>query len=152
MHKVMFSQVLIEPQDSAQVEAVLHEYAVHAAKKVSLVNCRGHGMNMHLQKGALLLAVIGAKLSEGLNFSDDLARAVAIVGLPFANIQSPEVQERMKYANKLKSNRGASKDAGAELYENMCMSAVNQSIGKNPNSYVWSGLLLIQSHRTSHPA
>jgi chromosome transmission fidelity protein 1 len=81
------------------------------------------------QQGALLLAVIGAKLSEGLNFSDDLARAVVVVGLPFANIHSPEIQERMKYANRL--NGGVSRDAGAELYENMCMSAVNQSIGKS---------------------
>lgn len=82
--------------------------------------------------GALLFAVIGAKLSEGLNFSDDLARAVIIIGLPFANIRSPELQERMKYVSRLDSKRflGERKDAGLELYENMCMNAVNQSIGE----------------------
>src|ERR1700689_988372 len=85
--------------------------------------------------GALLFAVIGAKLSEGLNFSDDLARAVVIVGLPFANLSSPELRERMKYVNRLeaKSNvqrKSGQKDAAAELYENMCMNAVNQSIGE----------------------
>jgi chromosome transmission fidelity protein 1 len=83
----------------------------------------------------LLLAVIGAKLSEGLNFSDDLARAVVIVGLPFANLGSPELQERMKYMNRLEIKSGVhrkpgQKDAAAELYENMCMNAVNQSIGE----------------------
>lgn len=83
----------------------------------------------------MLFAVIGAKLSEGLNFADDLARGVVIVGLPFANLASPELQERLKYVKQLEMqrspvNRGkGQKDAAAELYENMCMNAVNQSIG-----------------------
>lgn len=73
-------------------------------------------------------------MSEGLNFADDLARAVVIVGLPFANLGSPELQERMKYVKQLEEKRGTKraqgqKDAAAELYENMCMNAVNQSIG-----------------------
>ena len=86
------------------------------------------------KSGALLFAVVGAKLSEGLNFSDDLARAVIIIGLPFANLGSPELRERMKYVNRLESKAGTQhkpgqKDAATELYENMCMNAVNQSIG-----------------------
>ena len=87
------------------------------------------------KRGALLFAVVGAKLSEGLNFTDDLARAVVIVGLPFANLGSPELRERMSYVNRLQQQqqsqaRGVgAKDAGTELYENMCMNAVNQSIG-----------------------
>lgn len=84
----------------------------------------------------MLLAVIGAKLSEGLNFTDDLARGVVIIGLPFANLGSPELRERLKYVKNLELQRGISpkergqKDAAAELYENMCMNAVNQSIGE----------------------
>jgi len=84
----------------------------------------------------MLLAVIGAKLSEGLNFADDLARGVVIIGLPFANLGSPELRERLKYVKNLELQQGISpkergqKDAAAELYENMCMNAVNQSIGK----------------------
>ena len=59
-----------------------------------------------------------------------------IVGLPYANLGSPELVERMKYVKSLEEARGdlfvrekGVKDAGAELYENMCMNAVNQSIG-----------------------
>ena len=87
-----------------------------------------------------MFAVIGAKLSEGLNFADDLARAVVIVGLPFPNLGSPELRERMKYVKMLEekrligsagtNKRESGKDAAAELYENMCMNAVNQSIGE----------------------
>ena len=78
--------------------------------------------------------MIGAKLSEGLNFADELARAVVIVGLPFANLGSPDLKERMKYVKRLEESKGngrapGQKDAAAELYENLCMNAVNQSIG-----------------------
>lgn len=68
--------------------------------------------------GALLFAVVGAKLSEGLNFSDGLARAVAIVGLPFANLGSAELQARMKYVRE-HNGSSAGADAGKELYENL---------------------------------
>lgn len=59
---------------------------------------------------------------------------MVIVGLPFANLGSPELRERMKYVKELEARRGTKrppgqKDAAAELYENMCMNAVNQSIG-----------------------
>lgn len=75
------------------------------------------------------MAVVGAKLSEGLNFTDDLARAVVMVGLPYPNASSPELQERLKYLSNLSKKKGETGDAGKELYENMCLNAVNQSIG-----------------------
>lgn len=65
-----------------------------------------------------------------------------IVGLPYANLGSLELKERMKYVKDLEEARGARekdmKDAGAELYENMCMNAVNQSIGGSCFPFVFS--------------
>lgn len=88
---------------------------------------------MEEKRGALLFAVIGAKLSEGLNFSDNLARMVVIVGLPFANLNSLELKERLQYADHIQktlpSNNSPFGLAGTRLYENLCMNAVNQSIG-----------------------
>ena len=48
------------------------------------------------------MAVVGAKLSEGLNFTDELARAVVIIGLPYPNLASAELKERLKFASELR--------------------------------------------------
>jgi len=61
---------------------------------------------------------------------------VMVIGLPFANLGSAELQERLKHADRL-ARQVAPKNAsstygapGKELYENMCMNSVNQSIGE----------------------
>ncbi|KAF2760010.1 ATP-dependent RNA helicase-like protein chl1 [Pseudovirgaria hyperparasitica] len=82
-------------------------------------------------RGALLLAVIGGSLSEGINFSDRLGRGVLVVGLPFPNSQTAEWKAKLEYVSKTASSRGQSgKDAAREYYENACMRAVNQSVGR----------------------
>ncbi|KAG1743296.1 helicase C-terminal domain-containing protein [Suillus paluster] len=136
-------KVFLEPRESSGVETILREYAIAAKTHVDK------------KTGAVLFAVIGAKLSEGLNFSDDLARAVVVIGLPFANKNSPELQERMRYANQVESrsgvkNHAGGKDAAAEMYENMCMNAVNQSIGRAiRHRGDWASLVLIDRRFTS---
>lgn len=126
-------------------------------------------------RGAVLLSVVGGRLSEGINFSDRLGRCVVVVGLPYPNAQSPEWRARTEYveaaalarllgpapesdgASSLSSSaaatsggtqqrgdedpeerRGAreaaarekARQAAREFYENACMRAVNQSIGR----------------------
>ncbi|CAH1389750.1 unnamed protein product [Nezara viridula] len=105
-------QVFREPKKTGGVDEVLSGYAkaVKTAK----------GKN-----GALLFSVVGGKLSEGLNFSDELGRCVIVVGMPYPNIKSPELIEKMKYLEQNIRN-----GAGKEHYEACCMKAVNQSIGR----------------------
>ncbi|KAF7545941.1 hypothetical protein G7Z17_g8778 [Cylindrodendrum hubeiense] len=93
-------------------------------------------------KGALLLSVIGGKMSEGINFSDRLGRCVIVIGLPYPNIASPDWKAKIEYietttktnliaqgvGNDSATARG--KQAARDFYENACMRAVNQSIGR----------------------
>ncbi|KAI6039688.1 helicase C-terminal domain-containing protein [Pisolithus marmoratus] len=139
-------KVFWEPEESSAVDSTLSDYA-EAIQSSSVESS-------DKRAGAILFAVVGAKLSEGLNFADDLARAVVVIGLPFANKNSPELQERMRYANEAEVKLGSrrdphSKDAGSELYENMCMNAVNQSIGRAiRHRSDWASLILVD-HRYS---
>lgn len=100
-------------------------------------------------RGALLLSVVGGKMSEGINFSDRLGRCVVIVGLPYPNINSPEWKARIEYIESATVKRllaapadstpatvsreqatAKAKQVARDFYENACMRAVNQSIGR----------------------
>jgi len=105
--------------------------------------------------GAILFAVVGAKLSEGINFSDSLARAVVIVGLPFPSLASVELKERMRYVTDLErtsetARSTGAKDAGTELYENLCMKHVNQSIGAYSDTNYYRSLILQPGRAIRH--
>ncbi|KAJ3659284.1 hypothetical protein Zmor_010980 [Zophobas morio] len=123
--------VFREPHDSSSVDSVLKSYADA----------------IHKSGNALLLSVVGGKLSEGLNFSDDLGRCIIVVGLPYANITAPDLKEKMTYLDKTEGS-----GAGKMFYEGMCMKAVNQSIGRavrHKNDYATILLLDERYSRTS---
>ena len=50
---------------------------------------------------AILFAVVGGKVSEGINFRNDMCRCVIVVGLPYPNPQDPVLVEKMKYLDSL---------------------------------------------------
>ncbi|KAF2495071.1 DNA repair helicase [Lophium mytilinum] len=82
-------------------------------------------------RGALLLSVIGGSLSEGINFSDALGRGVVVVGLPFPNPHTAEWKAKMAYIRSKATSWGQNGDVAVrEFYENICMRAVNQCVGR----------------------
>ncbi|KAF7854697.1 hypothetical protein EAF04_010266 [Stromatinia cepivora] len=142
-------QVFQESKEES-VEIILAEYA----KSI------GEG------KGGLLFSVVGGKLSEGINFSDALGRCVVIIGLPFPNVHTAEWKrklrfieesavERLSSLEEKKENGGKmskdhmiitqlAKQEARDFYENVCMRAVNQSVGRAiRHRGDWAGILML---------
>lgn len=131
--------VLYETREStASTEELLQEYMniIQAGPMADKIKTTGKGKG-----GALLLSVVGGKLSEGINFSDALGRGVLMIGLPFPNIRSAVWQAKIQHVEQKtynsnqnlsteESRKSAAKAAGREFYENACMRAVNQCIGR----------------------
>lgn len=142
--------VFREPRKNTDVESVLKEYK-GAIDTLSTKDAKG---NAATQSGAILFAVVGGKISEGINLSDGMGRCIVMVGLPYPSPSDLELMERVKFIEGLQtynsttssnlsvSTEFKSGDAragfdilrscrhrGKEYYENLCMKAVNQSIG-----------------------
>jgi len=78
--------------------------------------------------GALMLAVCRGKVSEGLDFTDNNARAVICVGIPFPNFKDTQVELKRTYNDA----RSATSDhlKGSDWYEIQAFRALNQALGR----------------------
>ncbi|KAK8955380.1 DNA repair helicase UVH6 [Platanthera guangdongensis] len=149
-----------EPRNSTDVEAVLNEYK-ECIESSSSISKSDPGIS-----GAILLAVVGGKISEGINFSDGMGRCVVMVGLPYPSLFDVELSERIKHIERLGGTPEAAftascssnnteavhsgfnilkccKQRGKEYYENLCMKAVNQSIGAHSSLYPVNSFIMI---------
>lgn len=82
-------------------------------------------------------------------FSPD--RCVVMVGMPYPNIKSPELQEKMSYLDKHLPHSGG-RSPGQALIENLCMKAVNQSIGRAIRHLGDYSSVVLCDRRYSRPA
>lgn len=73
-------------------------------------------MDLNAGNGALMFAVCRGKVSEGLDFTDNRARAVICVGIPFPNFKDTQVEEKRKYNDDKKSSNSDLLN-GSEWYE-----------------------------------
>ncbi|VDO01979.1 unnamed protein product [Rodentolepis nana] len=103
--------VFKEPRTATALAEIMQAYTKAVSKK----------------RGACIACVIGGKLSEGINFTDDLARAVVIIGLPYPNVYSAFMKEKLNYLEKHFGNRSG----GQRFCEALCMRSVNQAIGRS---------------------
>lgn len=78
------------------------------------------------------MGVCRGKLSEGLDFSDDTARMVIVIGIPYPQINDPKVILKQNYLDAkwrlLKKCKNF--QSGQQWYLQQGTRAVNQSIGR----------------------
>ena len=72
--------IFTEPKKTSDVDELLEKY----------------GRSVRT-RGAILFAVVGGKVSEGINFTGELCRAVIMIGLPFPDIKSVELRAVFKH-------------------------------------------------------
>ncbi|XP_018556622.1 Fanconi anemia group J protein [Lates calcarifer] len=104
----------------------------------------------HERDGALLIAVCRGKVSEGLDFTDDNARAVVTIGIPFPNIKDLQVELKMKYNDQHCKSRGLL--PGHRWYEIQAYRALNQALGRcirHRND--WGALILVDDRFGNNP-
>ena len=95
--------------------------------------------------GALLVAVFRGKVSEGIDFKDDMARAVVAVGIPFPQALDPKVTFKKRYNTERARAQGDCM-TGDEWYEATAYRALNQALGRcirHPRD--WGAVLLVDS-------
>ncbi|XP_034024865.1 LOW QUALITY PROTEIN: Fanconi anemia group J protein [Thalassophryne amazonica] len=100
--------------------------------------------------GALLIAVCRGKVSEGLDFADDNARAVVTIGIPYPNFKDLQVELKMKYNDQHCKTRGLL--PGHRWYEIQAYRALNQALGRcirHRND--WGALILVDDRFRNNP-
>ncbi|XP_033618816.1 Fanconi anemia group J protein isoform X2 [Fukomys damarensis] len=132
--------VIVEPQggEKTDFDELLQVY-------YDAVKYRGE------KDGALLVAVCRGKVSEGLDFSDDNARAVITVGIPFPNVKDLQVELKRQYNDHHSKLRGLL--PGRQWYEIQAYRALNQALGRcirHKND--WGALILVDDRFRNNPS
>lgn len=138
-----FKTIVREPNDSKSLKLAINNFITNATKK-----------------GAIFLAVCKGKVAEGIDFSDELARAVIMVGIPFPSMSDKRVQVKKSYLNdasaRNKNNEVAhlkkgEKLTGKEWYFMQGMRATNQAIGRVIRHKFDYGIVLLLDERFDWP-
>jgi Fanconi anemia group J protein len=124
-----YKRVVVETRGARGFQDTLNEF--------NLGNTNG--------KGSLMLAVYRGKVSEGIDFKDDSARAVFCVGIPFPSVYDIKVKAKKEF-NDLPVSRAQGMLSGGEWYRAQAYRAYNQALGRcirHPKDY--AALFLVDS-------
>ncbi|KAI6214976.1 DNA helicase [Aphelenchoides besseyi] len=122
-------KVFCEPRDGREMEHIMTSFEDAIFTPMNSIN------------GAIMFAVYRGKVSEGMNFNDDLCRAVICVGIPFPNVMDQKVAQK-KYFNS--DSKNLNLQNGDQWYETVAFRALNQSLGRSCRHKLdWSAMLLI---------
>lgn len=93
------------------------------------ISVRDYYETVKVRKGAIYMAVLRGKVSEGIDFNDHNARAVIICGIPFPPSFDPRVTLKKSYLDQNR-NKENQLQSGQEWYVLEAVRAVNQAIGR----------------------
>ncbi|KAF4529007.1 hypothetical protein B566_EDAN017436 [Ephemera danica] len=138
----------IEPRRGGEFSDAMHNFDM-AVKKAEVLFARGTGIPPGEQTGALFLAVFRGKLSEGIDFKDNHARAVITVSIPFPSMSDLQVKLKKKYND---NNHLRTKQLlpGNQWYEIQAYRAINQALGRCVrHKDDWGAIILLDNRFTA---
>jgi len=86
--------VFIEPKDPAKYQATMEKYYK------TIFGDRGPKKGKQGEGGAVLMGVCRGRISEGLDFSDNAARCVIVIGIPYPQMTDPKVILKKDYLDR----------------------------------------------------
>lgn len=105
--------IFIEPREKKDLKPMIQEYDTSIKQK----------------QGAIFMAVLRGKISEGLDFADMYGRAVIVIGIPFGPCDDPKVKLKKECLDKNRTLENQL-STGDEWYGLEAVRAVNQAIGR----------------------
>ncbi|CAJ1358568.1 unnamed protein product [Effrenium voratum] len=127
--------VILEPRGGGQLQAA----------------CASFVASVRNGPGALCLAVYRGKMSEGLDFADDLCRAVICVGVPYPQMNDAVVLAKRQWNDAKRASSRVGLLSGDQWYELQAHRAVNQALGRLlRHSRDYGALLLLDARWAQH--
>ncbi|KAK0414708.1 hypothetical protein QR680_011578 [Steinernema hermaphroditum] len=142
----MIKKILKEPRRSSELAGVMDQYEKAIENPKTAIGAKGNG--------ALMFAVFRGKVSEGIDFTDDRARCVISVGIPYPNAVDEQVVEKKKYnddSSKPNSVMPIKTLPGDVWYSTQAYRALNQALGRclrHKND--WGALVLVDERFVAH--
>ncbi|XP_012524836.1 Fanconi anemia group J protein isoform X2 [Monomorium pharaonis] len=126
-------QIFIEPQNNKNMHEVMREYR-SVIKESSSESFR-------VACGAIMFAVFRGKMAEGIDFSDNEARCVLAIGIPYL-CKNNDINMKMDYNTANIKTKGLL--SGREWYTVNAFRALNQGIGRCVRHINdWGAVLLV---------
>ena len=146
--------IVLEPRSTSDLNDAIAEFKKFIALPKS--------------NGCILMGVCRGKISEGIDFSDDMCRAVVVTGLPFAPFYDPKVKLKRDFLDAARlservkpSDVGGFGDqkaathqppaattlSGGEWYNQQAHRAVNQALGRVIRHRHDYGAVILLDHR-----
>ncbi|KAG6621308.1 Fanconi anemia group J protein [Phytophthora cinnamomi] len=123
-----FKTLYSEPRNAGKdFDALLEDYKDTITRCTAALVDGGNGEDK--RTGAIFLAVYRGKVSEGIDFSNDNARAVLCVGIPFPSVKELQVSLKRKYQDE-KSRMNMKLVNGHVWYQLQAFRALNQALGR----------------------
>uniref|UniRef100_A0A0N5B8B5 Helicase ATP-binding domain-containing protein n=1 Tax=Strongyloides papillosus TaxID=174720 RepID=A0A0N5B8B5_STREA len=134
-------KVLKEPKKGGELESVINQYkrSIESPSQISST-CTG----------AVMFAVFRGKISEGIDFPDDMARCVMSIGIPYPNFGDPQIREKKSYNNMFYKQKKLLN--GSEWYKTQAFRALNQALGRCLRHRGDWGAILLVDYRFSDKA